>query len=63
MGNYGIKDTLIVENAIDQLNEKIKAFTDFNPTFGRRFIKCKVIDGKWMKKMTFNDRQLNFDDL
>lgn len=63
MGNYGIKDTLIVENAIDQLNEKIKAFTDFNPTFGRRFIKCKVIDGKWMKKMTFNDRHLNFDDL
>lgn len=63
MGNYGIQDTLVVDDANVKLKSKLRAFSDYNPNFGRIFITHKVVNGKRKKEISFNTKHANFSDL
>jgi len=61
--NHGIEDTLMSEYAENLLTRKMKLFTEYNPLFGRMFIKNKMVGGRRVVETTFNDVHLDFDEL
>jgi len=63
MVNYGLQNTLVVDDANDHLKTKLQAFFEYNPLFGRVFIKYRRINGRWKPEYTYNEKHMNFADL